>query len=71
METVRRRYEQHFIAGSSVYGWYDVFIELDIPNRDKLTTIIKELLHDQLDVTHLETAVERTSNQPLGAPLNA
>jgi hypothetical protein len=71
VETIRHHYEQHFIAGSTVYGWYDVFIELDIPSRDKLTTIFKELLHNQLNVAHIETAVERNPEQLLGAPLIA
>jgi hypothetical protein len=71
VETIRHHYEQHFIAGSTVYGWYDVFIDLDITSHDKLTTIIKEFLHDQLNVTHNETTIEMTPDQLPGAPLLA
>jgi hypothetical protein len=71
VETITHHYEQHFITGSAVYGWHDVFTELDIPSHNKLTTIVKELLYDQSNVTHNETTVERTPEQPLGAPLIA
>jgi len=61
----RRTYEPYFIAGSTVYGWYDIFIEFDLPSRDTFTMILQELLHVRLNITHLETAVEQPANHPL------
>jgi hypothetical protein len=69
VDVIRQHYKQHFLAGGTVYGWYDVFIELDVPNQKKLTTIKQELLHDHLNVTHIDTAVERTSDPSLGIPV--
>lgn len=66
---IRQHYKQHFLSGGMVYGWYDVIIELDVPNQKKLTTIKKKLLHDHLNVTHIETAVERTSDPLLEPPV--
>lgn len=71
VDAIRQHYKQHFLAGSTVYGWYDVFIELDISNKNTLTTIVQELMHNHLNVTHIETAIERTSNHPLETPLLA
>jgi hypothetical protein len=65
VDAFRRTYDPYFIAGSTVYGWYDAFIEVDLPNRATFTTILQELLHDQPNVTHLEAAVERPGNHPL------
>jgi hypothetical protein len=65
VDAFRRTYEPSFIAGSTVYGWYDIFIELDLPSRDTFTTILQELLPVRLNITHLETAVERPANHPL------
>jgi hypothetical protein len=69
VDLIRQHYKQHFLAGGTVYGWYDIFIELDVPNQKKLTTIKKELLHGYLNVTHIESAVERTSDPLLGPPV--
>ena len=69
VEVIRQHYKQHFLSGGTVYGWYDVFIELDVPSKNKVTAMIQELLHDHLNVTHIETAVERTSYHSLGTPV--
>jgi len=71
VDAIRRRYAQPVVAGSTVYGWYDVFIEIDVPNKNKFTTIIQELLHEHLDVTHIESAVERTAYHPFGTLVRA
>ncbi len=70
VDVIRQHYKQHFLAIGTVYGWYDVFIELTVPDQKKLTAIKQELLHDYLNVTHIETAVERTSDHPLGTPVH-
>ena len=71
VNAIRQHFKQHILAGSIVYGWYDIFIELDIPSKNTLITIVQELLHYHLNVTHIETTIERISNHPLRTPLLA
>lgn len=71
VDAIRRRYAQHVVAGSTVYGWYDVFIELDVPSKTKFTAIIQELLHDHVAVTHIDSAVERPAHHPFGTLVRA
>ena len=69
VDVIKQHTKQQVLAGGTVYGWYDVFIELDVPNQKNLTTIKQELLHDHLNITHIDTAVELTSDPPLGIPV--
>ena len=62
IDVLRNRYSKFFLQGSSVYGWYDAIVELEIPNIDKLSEITEELKQSQPDITHIETIVERTED---------
>ena len=64
VDSLRKNYEQNFIQGSAVYGWYDALIELEIPHSTRLNEIVDELKKNHSDIVHIGTAVERASDYP-------
>jgi hypothetical protein len=60
IDDVHKSEEDCFIQGRSTFGWYDAIVELKIPNANMLSEIAHRLLHNQPDVTHIGTIVERT-----------
>ena len=61
--SIRKNYEENFIHGTSVFGWYDASIELKIPST-KLSEIIDGLKKNHFNIVHIETAIERASEYP-------
>ena len=62
LDNFKKGYEQNFVQGSTVYGWYDAVVEVKIPSATKLEEIIDELQKNRTDIVHIGTAIERTDD---------
>lgn len=65
VNTIRRHYEQSYVMGETVYGWYDAFIELEVADLAKVTQIVDKLKQTQSNLTHIETVIEKPHDQTL------
>lgn len=59
VNNIRQNYEQSYVTGATVYGWYDAFIELEVTTPARVTHIINELKRTQPNLTHIETVIEK------------
>jgi len=47
------------VQGRPTYGWYDAVVELEAPNINNLSEIVSRLKHNQPNIDHIGTAIER------------
>jgi len=62
IDDLRKNYGENLIQSSIVYGWYDVLVELEIPNAEKLSEIMDGLKRNHRNIIHIGTAIERTAD---------
>ncbi len=68
IDNLEKKYTQSFIQGGTVYGWYDLVIELKAPNTKEINNIVDELKKNYTDIIHVGLAVERTADNTLFQP---
>ena len=62
-ERIRKLGDESFVRSNVVYGWYDVIVEREVTNATKLTEFVKELRRTYPDISHIGTAIEKTSER--------